>query len=118
MRPVTKGLLVLSSVLNAALCLFVFFFALFATSPTMQDVTMRIGFYVLNAVALAAAVSVFTPWIYASKQDTKRAIFLSLLPFLLMCLAIVAFLTLDSWLNRTFSSLDMFPDVTEFLTVA
>ena len=98
------GFLVMSSVLNAALCFFVLAFALFATSPTMQDVTMRIGFYVLNATALAAAAAVFLPWIYARKQNNRRAIFFALLPLLLICIATLAFLTLDSWLNRTFSN--------------
>ncbi len=100
----TMGLLVMSSVLNAALSFFVLAFALFVTSPAMDDVTMRIGFYVLNAVALAAAAAVFVPWIYVHKQSNRRALFFALLPLLLMALATLAFLTLDSWLNRTFSS--------------
>ena len=103
MGPRTLGLLVMSSVLNAAFCFFVLVFALFATSPDMDDVTMRIGFYVLNAAALAAAAAVFLPWIYARKQNNRRALFFALLPLLLMALATIAFLTLDSWLNRTFS---------------
>ena len=78
----TMGLLVMSSVLNAALSFFVLAFALFATSPAMDDVTMRIGFYVLNAVALAAAAAVFVPWIYVHKQSNRRALFFALLPLL------------------------------------
>jgi hypothetical protein len=93
----------MSSVLNATLSFFVLVFALFATSPTMDDVSMRIGFYVLNTVALAAVAAVFLPWIFARKKDNRRAIFFATLPVLLLCLATLAFLTLDSWLNRTFS---------------
>lgn len=104
MGPRTMGLLVMSSVLNAAFCFFVLAFALFATSPAMDDVTMRIGFYVLNAVALAAAAAIFLPWIYARKKNNRRALFFAFLPLLLMTLAAIAFLTLDNWLNRTFSS--------------
>jgi len=103
MESRTLGLLVMSSALNATLCFFVLVFALFATSPDMDDVTMRIGFYVLNTAALAAAAAVFLPWIYARKQNNRRALFLALLPLLILCLAMIAFLTLDSWLNRTFS---------------
>lgn len=99
----TLGLLVMSSVLNAALSFFVIVFALFATSPTMDDVSMRIGFYVLNGVAVAAVIAVFVPWFFARKQDNRRAIFFAALPVLLLCLATLAFLTLDSWLGRTFS---------------
>jgi hypothetical protein len=98
METRTLGLLVMSSALNATLCFFVLVFALFATSPDMDDVTMRIGFYVLNTAA-----AVFLPWIYARKQNNRRALFLALLPLLILCLAMIAFLTLDSWLNRTFS---------------
>ena len=97
------GLLVMSSVLNAALSFFVFVFALFATSPSMADVTMRIGFYVLNAIGIAGVAAVFLPWFFARKQDNKRAIFFAILPVGLICLALLGFLTLDSWLNRTFS---------------
>lgn len=93
----------MSSVLNAALSFFVFAFALYSTSPDMQDVTMRIGFYVLNAIALAAVAAVFAPWFFVRKQNNRRAIFFALLPVLLICLAIAGFVTLDSWLNRTFS---------------
>ena len=92
----------MSSVLNASLCFFVLAFALFATSPDMEDVTMRIGFYVLNTVALAAAAAVFAPWFFARKQANRSAIFFATLPALLLCLAGLAFLTLDSWLSRTF----------------
>jgi len=103
MGPRTMGLLVLSSVLNAALGFFVFAFALFATNPSMQDVTMRIGFYVLNAIGVSAVAAVFLPWIFMHKQNTRRAIIFALLPLLLICLALAGFLTLDSWLNRTFT---------------
>ncbi len=104
MGPRTMGLLVMSSVLNAAFCFFVLTFALFATSPAMDDVTMRIGFYVLNAVALAAAAAIFVPWIYVHNRNNRRALFFAFLPLLLMVLAALAFLMLDSWLNRTFAS--------------
>ncbi len=100
----TMGLLVMSSVLNAALSFFVFAFALFATSPTMADVTMRIGFYVLNTAALAGVAAVFLPWIFARKKDNRHAVFFALLPVFILMLAMIGFLTLDSWLNRTFSS--------------
>ena len=79
MGPRTMGLLVMSSVLNAALSFFVLAFALLATSPAMDDVTMRIGFYVLNAVALAAAAAIFLPWIYVHKQNNRCALFFAFL---------------------------------------
>ncbi len=93
----------MSSVLNASLSFFVFAFALFATSPDMADVTMRIGFYVLNAIGIAGVVAVFMPWLFARKKDNRRAILFALLPVGLICLTLLGFLTLDSWLNRTFS---------------
>jgi hypothetical protein len=93
----------MSSVLNAALSFFVLVFALYATSPTMDDVSMRIGFYVLNGVVVSAVVAVFAPWYFARKQNNRRAIFFAALPLALLCLAGLGFLTLDSWLNRTFS---------------
>ena len=93
----------MSSVANAALSFFVFVFAGFSTSPDMDDVTMRIGFYVLNAISMIAVLSVFVPWFFARKNQNKRAAFFAFLPLLLICLAVVAFLTLDSWLGRTFS---------------
>lgn len=104
MGPRTTGLLVMSSALNATLSFFVFAFALFATNPTMQDVTMRIGFYVLNAIGLTGIVSVFAPWIFVRKGDNKKALLFAFLPFILISLVLFGFLTLDSWLNRTFSS--------------
>lgn len=93
----------MSSVLNAALGFFIFAFALFATSPTMADVTMRVGFYVVNAIGVSAVAAVFLPWIFERRKDTAKAIFFAFLPAGLICLALLGFLTLDSWLNRTFS---------------
>ena len=102
-RTRTVGLLVMSSALNAALGFFVLVFALFATSPSMDDVTMRIGFYVLNMIVVATAAAIVVPWFLARKHNNRRAVFISLLPLLLLCLAALAFLTLDSWVGRTFS---------------
>ena len=104
MGPRTTGLLVMSSALNATLSFFVFAFALFATNPTMQDVTMRIGFYVLNAIGLTGMVSIFAPWIFVRKGDNKKAVLFAFLPLILICLSLISFLTLDNWLNKTFSS--------------
>ena len=100
----TKGLLFLSSLLNAAICYFSFWVMVFATSPHMDDVTMRIGFYVVNVITASALAAVFAPWILAYRQRNKIAAFVAMLPVLLICLATVAFLLLDNWLNRTFSS--------------
>ena len=66
---------------------------------------MRIGFYVVNLITVSALVSVFAPWLLAYREHNKSAAFFAVLPVLLICLAILAFLTLDNWLNRTFSSL-------------
>lgn len=114
MRRGTMALLVLSSLVNAVLCAGSFLFGLFATSPTMADVTMRIGFYVLNLVAVAAAAGVFLPWLFANRQQTRAALFFALLPAFLACLSVVAFLTLDSWLNRNFSDRGQNPEVPAF----
>ena len=99
----TKTLLSISSLLNATICYFAFWVMVFATSPHMGDVTMRIGFYVLNLIAAAALVAVFGPWILAHRNRNKIAIFVAVLPMLLFCLAVLAFLTLDSWLNKAFA---------------
>ena len=99
----TIGLLILSSVLNAAVGVGCFLFSVFATGPELQDVTMRIGYYVLNGIVVAAVVGIFGPWYFALKNHSRIAMFLATLPILLTCLAIVSFLTLDSWLQRTFS---------------
>lgn len=69
----------------------------------MQDVTMRMGYYVLNVIVVAAAVGMVGPWLLALRNRTKGAIFLTIFPTFLVCMAIVSFLTLDSWLQRTFS---------------
>lgn len=100
-----KGLLLVSSLLNALICYFSFWFMVFATSPHMDDVSMRIGFYVVNLITFSALAGVFAPWVLAYRNYNKSAAFCAVLPVLLICLAILAFLTLDSWLNRTFSSL-------------
>ena len=102
--PRTIGLLVLASLLNAAIGVCSFLFAAFATDPEMQDVTMRIGYYVLNVSVVAAFAGVFGPWILALRDHNKSAIFFAALPALLTCVAILSFLTLDSWLQRTFSN--------------
>lgn len=103
--PLRKlGLLILSSLLNAAICAGSFIFQVFATSPEMQDVTMRIGYYVLNVIVVAALVGIFGPWLFARREQNKTAAFVAILPTLLVCIAILAFLTLDSWLQRTFGS--------------
>ena len=102
MRWKTKGLLLASSLLNAAICFFSFWTMVFATSPHMEDVTMRVGFYVVNLISVSALAAIFVPWILAYRHRNKIAAFVATLPVLLICLAIVAFLTLDSWLNRTF----------------
>lgn len=102
MQLKTILLLILAGVLNAALCAGTFFVQLFATSPEMDDVTMRIGYYVLNAISLLALAGIFAPWILTLGRHTKSATVFALLPLALTCLAIVAFLLFDSWLNRTF----------------
>ena len=96
-------LLVLSSALNAAICFGAFVTAGFATSPSMRDVSMRIGYYVLNGIVLAALIGIFAPWSLARRRR-KGAIFAAVLPVLLLIIAILAFLTLDSWLQRTFGA--------------
>jgi uncharacterized membrane protein YidH (DUF202 family) len=95
----------ISSLLNAAICFFTFWFMVFATSPHMDDVTMRLGFYVVNLISVSALAAIFAPWILAHRNQNKIAVFFAMLPVLLICLATLAFLTLDSWLNRTFSSM-------------
>ena len=102
MPPKTIAHLTLASVLNAVIGVGSFLFAGFATNPEMQDVTMRIGYYVFHGIIAAALIGVFGPWMLARRNRTKSAIFLSVLPALLVCLAVLAFLTLDSWLQRTF----------------
>ncbi len=77
------SLLILSSLLNAAICVGSFLFGAFATNPEMQDVTMRVGFYVLNVIVVAAFVGSFVPWIFALKKRHKGAINFATLPTLL-----------------------------------
>ena len=89
---------------NAALCVVSFYVGVFATSPQMQDVTMRFGFYVINAIVVAAFAGIFAPWLFAFKNRHKSAIFFATLPAYLVCIAILLFLTLDSWLQRTFAT--------------
>lgn len=102
----TKGLLLISSLVNAVICYFSFWIMVFATSPHMDDVTMRIGFYVMNLIVVSAFAAIFIPWILALRKHNKIAAFVALLPVMLIGLAMLAFLTLDSWLNRTFSSIE------------
>ncbi len=103
MQPITKGLLVVSSLLNATISFVLFWFMIFATGPHMGDVTMRIGFYVVNAIIISAVIAVIAPWFLANRHHNRGAAFIALLPVLLIISAVLAFLTLDSWLNRTFS---------------
>lgn len=100
----TKGLLLMASLLNAAIAFLSFWFMVFATSPDMDDVTMRLGFYVVNLILMVAIAAIFVPWIFAHRNQNTIAMFVALLPALLICLAVLAFVTLDSWLNRTFSA--------------
>jgi len=69
----------------------------------MDDVTMRMGFYVVNLISVSALAAIFAPWVLAHRNQNKIAAFFAMLPALLIFLAILAFLTLDSWLSRTFS---------------
>lgn len=57
-----------------------------------------------RTIGLIGIVGVFAPWIYARKDDYRKALLFALLPSILICLALISFLTLDSWLNRTFTS--------------
>lgn len=98
----TIALLTVSSLLNAAIGAGAFFFGNFATAPDMQDVTMRVGFYVVNGIALAAVAGVIAPWLLARQAHGTAAFVVAALPALLVVLAVLSFLTLDSWLNRTF----------------
>lgn len=100
----TIGLLIASSLFNAAIGIAAFFVGNFATAPDMQDVTMRIGFYVVNGIAVAAVAGVIAPWILSQKNRGKAAFIVAALPALFVILAVLSFLTLDSWLNRTFGS--------------
>ncbi len=95
-------LLTASSLLNAAIGMAAFFVGNFATAPDMEDVTMRVGFYVVNGIAAAAVAGVIAPWVLVQKNRGKAAFIVSALPALLVFFAALSFLTLDSWLNRTF----------------
>lgn len=99
----TIALLIASSLLNAAIGAGAFFFGNFVTAPDMQDVTMRIGFYVVNGIAVAAVAGVIAPWVLTQRNRGTAAFVFAALPALLVVLAILSFLTLDSWLNRTFA---------------
>jgi hypothetical protein len=84
MRWRTKALLLTSSLLNAAICFFSFWFVVFATSPNMDDVTMRIGFYVVNLISVSALAAIFAPWMLARRSHNKTAAFFAVLPVLLI----------------------------------
>ena len=99
----TAILLILSSLLNAALCTAMLAFWGFATNPTMADVTLRIAHYLLPLVAASAVLGLILPWVFALRGHGRVAAILALLPTGLALLVIIAFLTLDSWLQRTFS---------------
>ena len=101
----TKIVLAVSSLVNAAISFFSFWFMVFATSPTMDDVTMRVGFYVLNLICVTAGLAVMAPWVLAYRNRGRLAAFTAAAPVLLIILAVVAFATLDSWLNRTFAGM-------------
>lgn len=89
--------------LNAALGFVLFWVMIFATGPHMSDVTMRIGFYVVNGIIISALTAVIVPWFLANRNRNRSAAFIALLPVLLIFCAVLAFLLLDSWLNKTFS---------------
>ena len=97
------ALLILSSLFNATLCFFSLVFGVFATSPDTSDVTMRIGFYVVNLIAVLALVGIFAPWVFTRKKQIKSAIAFATLPSVITCITVLLFLVLDSWLNRTFT---------------
>ena len=99
----TAILLILSSLLNAALCAAMLAFWGFATDPTMPDVTLRIAHYLLPLVAASAALGLVLPWIFVLRGRGRVAAALALLPGGLSLLLALALLTLDSWLQRTFS---------------
>ncbi len=103
MQPRTIILLIAATLLNGGLAFLAAVFALFATSPDMDDVTLRIGFYVVNFIAAAAVAGTVLPWLLTLWQRTRLATICAIIPLMLGCLAVLAFLTLDSWLNRTFS---------------
>lgn len=100
----TLALLVLASVVNAGIGVFAYLFSVFATHPAMQDVTLRIGYYVLHAIVVVALVATVAPWILVLKTYNKSALLTALLPALMLLLAVLAFLLLDSWLQRNFAS--------------
>ena len=104
MQPRQLLLLVLSSLFNGAICFVSFWFMVFATGPEMQDVTMRFGYYVANGIIVVALFGIVGPWIFAHKAHHKRALLVATLPTVLVCTVILAFLLLDSWLQRNFSS--------------
>ena len=103
MSPRAIALLVLSSLANGVIGAGAFLFAVFATDPAMSDVTMRVGYYVLNAVTIAAGIAVMAPWVLAWRGRVTAAAIVAVLPAVLAALAVIAVLTLDSWLRRTFS---------------
>lgn len=98
----TNVLLVLSSLGNGAIGFIAFWFMVFATSANTSDATMRVGFYVVNGIVLASIIGVIAPWLLAAKGRRRAAAFFVLLPILGVILASVAFLLLDSWIQRTF----------------
>jgi hypothetical protein len=99
--PNTITLLVLSSLVNAGLCVAVFWFAGFATAPDMQDATVRLGYYVLNGICVLAAVGAVAPWALARAGRNGSAVVCAVAPAVLLALAVIAFFLLDSWLRRT-----------------
>jgi len=102
MTTKTIVLLALSSVVNGGIGLFLFLVWGFATNPTMSDVTMRIAWYVLPVIILAAAAATIGPWMLAARVQARAAVILAVLPITLSIVVVLLFLGLDSWLSRTF----------------
>ncbi len=98
----TIVLLALSSVVNGGIGLLLFLVWGFGTNPTMSDVPFRIAWYVLPVIILAAAVATVFPWILAGRSHGRSAVVVATLPITLSIVVVLAFLLLDSWLNRTF----------------
>jgi len=101
--PKTVALLIASTLANVAICYSSFIFMVFATSPRTDDVTMRVGFYVLSAISAAAFAAVFAPWVFVHFRRRGIAALAAHLPAVLVVFAVAGFWLLDSWLNRTFS---------------
>jgi len=102
MTTKTIALLAVSSVVNGGIGLLLLLVWGFGTNPTMSDVTMRIAWYVLPVIIVAAAAATVFPWILAGRAYGRAAVVVALLPITLSIVVVLLFLGLDSWLNRTF----------------